>query len=611
VDYGPKGGKRSYCKACRDKDPELKKTLADISRGVCAWEDCIKSGPEYGIVGDTKKYCGEHKSKVPGIVKLRTDKNCKECTKGATFGLPGGKAEYCGEHGKNREGYVDLVHNTCIHPECATKKVYANWGREGEKAIYCAKHGRETGMVQLNKQTCEECGSTASYGFASVGDMQWCAEHSKDKRKGDERAVDLKNIKCKCGKEPSFGYSNDARGRYCSKCRLPGMVDIKHGRCAYPGCTHIPAYNIREENGAKYCSRHKADNMVNKITKLCDEPGCENYATHGMKNKPVTKCVHHKKAKMITKYVKTCAHPDCVSTPLYNRPDMPALYCFEHRIEGMVDVVHGKCIADNCGGPAHFGRVFEKPTFCRDHAPPSFLHYSQLHPKCIDPGCIELPLYALANTIVPIHCEEHKADGETNIVERKCVSCGLPAIIPSNNDKCLDCYEFNAVKQRKPKETRVKNLFDENDVRYEYYDRSVDYACTKKRPDFVMDAGKFKIVVEVDEFQHNYGAYNSDCEISRMIEIHQAIGMDTIFIRYNPDEYTDSRGIKMNPQDREMRLLHLVVRLMTCDKFLPTYLCVIKQFYDGDDGNDQTVGIFYEYAPEALKINPQKINWDF
>ncbi|AMN83714.1 hypothetical protein D5b_00289 [Faustovirus] len=585
--------------------------MADICRGVCAYGDCIKSGPEYGVPDDTKKYCAEHKDQIPGAVKLRTDKNCKECKKTATFGLPGGKAEYCGEHGKDREGYVDLVHNMCAHPDCVGKKVYANWGHEGAKATHCAKHGRELGMVQLNKITCEECKKSASYGFVSDSLIHWCGEHSKDKLKGEEHATDLKNIKCKCGNEPSFGYAGEERGRYCSKCRLPGMVDIKHGICQYPGCRHIPAYNLREEKEPKYCNKHKADNMVNKVVKLCNEPDCNNVATHGAKNKPVTKCAQHKIGKMITKYVKTCVDPDCVAKPLYNRADQPPIYCFEHKIDGMVDVVNGKCIKTECNNTAHYGLLFEKPTLCREHAPMSYIHYTQANPICIDAGCIDRPLYAPENTIIPIHCETHKENGEINIVERKCVSCGLPSIIPSNNDKCQDCYEFNAIRQRKPKETKIKNLFDENDVRYEYYDRSVDYACTKKRPDFVMDAGKFKIVVEVDEFQHNYGAYNPDCEISRMIEIHQAIGMDTLFIRYNPDEYVDSRGIKMNPQDREMRLLHLVVRLLTCDKILPTYLCAIKQFYDGDDGNDQTVGIFYEYGLEGLKINSQKINWNF
>jgi hypothetical protein len=84
------------------------------------------------------------------------------------------------------------------------------------------------------------------------------------------------------------------------------------------------------------------------------------------------------------------------------------------------------------------------------------------------------------------------------------------------------------------KQLRVKNILEENNILYEAYDSIVgDQGCSKKRPDFVIDAGTHKVVLEVDEYQHKKGEYN--CEVKRMRDITQALGIPTLFIRYNPD----------------------------------------------------------------------------
>lgn len=105
-------------------------------------------------------------------------------------------------------------------------------------------------------------------------------------------------------------------------------------------------------------------------------------------------------------------------------------------------------------------------------------------------------------------------------------------------------------------------MLSANNIKTTHQDEVVG-DCSKKRPDYVIDNGKFQIVVEVDEHQHN--SYPCDCEIGRMLMIHQDIGMTTIFIRYNPDNYKVNgktiKGSSTNPK-REVVLVDTIKRLM-------------------------------------------------
>ena len=73
-------------------------------------------------------------------------------------------------------------------------------------------------------------------------------------------------------------------------------------------------------------------------------------------------------------------------------------------------------------------------------------------------------------------------------------------------------------------------------------DRVVDSSCNKRRPDFLIDAGTHFVVVECDEHQHR----GSACETRRMFEIAQALGLPTLFVRYNPDAYKTAGGTRGN-----------------------------------------------------------------
>ena len=110
----------------------------------------------------------------------------------------------------------------------------------------------------------------------------------------------------------------------------------------------------------------------------------------------------------------------------------------------------------------------------------------------------------------------------------------------------------------------------------------------KKRPDFVFDAYTHKIVVEVDEHQHDN--YNCECEQVRMAQITQAIGMPTIFIRYNPDNYNVI--IKTSKIERQKILIKTLYELkLLSPKNTQEFLRVCYLYFNEFNGTLQLTNI--------------------
>jgi hypothetical protein len=73
-------------------------------------------------------------------------------------------------------------------------------------------------------------------------------------------------------------------------------------------------------------------------------------------------------------------------------------------------------------------------------------------------------------------------------------------------------------------------------------DKIVHGGCSKRRPDLLLDLGYQILIVEIDENQHI--DYDCSCENKRIMELSQDLGhRPIVFIRFNPDEYTNN-GIK-------------------------------------------------------------------
>ena len=73
-------------------------------------------------------------------------------------------------------------------------------------------------------------------------------------------------------------------------------------------------------------------------------------------------------------------------------------------------------------------------------------------------------------------------------------------------------------------------------------DKKIKDGCSLRRPDLFLDMGSHIIIVEVDENQHS--DYDCSCEHKRLMEISQDAGhRPIVFIRFNPDSYTNTDGI--------------------------------------------------------------------
>jgi hypothetical protein len=216
------------------------------------------------------------------------------------------------------------------------------------------------------------------------------------------------------------------------------------------------------------------------------------------------------------------------------------------------------------------------------------------NPKCEVSGCKIKPFWS--DTNYPKACEEHASEEYTNIVEKPCSLCGLDSFINEGSaGMCNDCSDFTVRKVHKSKESHIKDVLDAHDIKYDSADNVVAGGCSKYRPDFIIDCGVFTIVLEVDENQHK--SYACECEISRMIQLHQDFGgTPIVFIRYNPDSYRDAsgatrRGGVRNPT-REKVLIDVIRRLQVKTEWEYT-LAVTYLYYDGFNGTIEFTDIDY------------------
>jgi RNA polymerase subunit RPABC4/transcription elongation factor Spt4 len=150
----------------------------------------------------------------------------------------------------------------------------------------------------------------------------------------------------------------------------------------------------------------------------------------------------------------------------------------------------------------------------------------------------------------------------------------------------------------------MSSVLEHNGLHPDSHDKCLEdgrICDNNKRPDFVFHRNGYVVVLEVDERQHakNFisgtSSYTCECELSRMILIHQTLGQPVIFFRYNPDGYIDVNGDHHPPSntvERDTRVVDYLKRLMThWDQMLVISegLYVYYFYYDGapvDIGHD-------------------------
>lgn len=114
---------------------------------------------------------------------------------------------------------------------------------------------------------------------------------------------------------------------------------------------------------------------------------------------------------------------------------------------------------------------------------------------------------------------------------------------------CLACFINNPENQDKPNirnyKTKEKDIVNHILLNFPNHtwvlDKKVLYGCSRRRPDLLLDLGSHIIIVEVDENKHAF--YDCTCENKRLMELSQDLQYrPLIFIRFNPDDYTNIEG---------------------------------------------------------------------
>ena len=119
---------------------------------------------------------------------------------------------------------------------------------------------------------------------------------------------------------------------------------------------------------------------------------------------------------------------------------------------------------------------------------------------------------------------------------------------PKYNKYCLICFihlfpDKPNVRNYKTKEKDVVDRILQAFPNFTWVaDKKVQHGCSRRRPDLLLDMGSHIIIMEVDENKHT--DYDCSCEHKRLMELSQDLQhRPIIFIRFNPDDYTNQEGV--------------------------------------------------------------------
>jgi hypothetical protein len=427
------------------------------------------------------------------------------------------------------------------------------------------------------------CRTRSSYGFIKNKPLA-CKAHGQGMR-GVTNICQIDG----CTKQRIYGYT---KAIVCANHRQDGMTNVISKLCQHLGCTKRPTYGF-VKGKALTCAEHKYGDMWDVKNRLCDVSGCKKCATFGFVGGKPNRCAEHKEEEMENIHGKKCAESGCTKQRSYGWKGSGPYLCGKHKKIGMINLVSKKCEKLGCNTIANFGLPGHKKRHCCVHKESGeiYLFYvtCQATPECNEPP-IYGPKYAE-------RCEIHKLSSDFNLVERKCISCGLLNIL-NNESKCEHCSKFQFIRRSEylKKQNRVKAFLDEESLLsdYEVSDKQFGVVetsqCSSYRPDFLYDCGSHCIVLEIDEGQHK--GYSETCECVRMRNIAEMLLRPTIFVRYNPDGYLRCGKRPQMSHSNRMRVLKTWI-LKLKGETPPSQITIVHLFFDDkeEDGINNVITI--------------------
>lgn len=486
---------------------------------ICVAAECNKEGRYAENINDREHYCGSHKKS--GMVDF-TQSTCTytSCKKNTCYGLEGESPTRCASHKTE-----DMVNRR----KCKTKNCYTAASYGYNKIEYCVDHKKHDMKILKKEYKCifKNCDKNAHYGLPGEK-REWCRNHKKE-----NMVNNFKPYPCfsyECSKNAYYGYLGEKPTACLTHC-TEKMILI-NGSCQELGCNFSASYGLPDKPST-HCSGHKSDQMIPKnISKKCLDKNCGKIAIYGYIDGKNTFCKDHKLIGMIVD--NKCSDINCEKSACYGFVGAKKIYCGEHKLPSMIDLNHRKCDGENCTNNAYYNIPGKIATKCSSHKTEGMINMPRK--KCIE--CKNnIALYGSIKNKHQERCEDHKLEDDINYIERKCISCGLDNILNIDN-KCYYCDDTINKKRHLFKQKEVIDYLTRNNLPPDRVDRQLEDGTIcdlRSRPDIIYDCGTHYIVLEIDEHQHD--SYPCQCEINRMINITQVIGMKTIFIRYNPDSF--------------------------------------------------------------------------
>jgi len=207
-----------------------------------------------------------------------------------------------------------------------------------------------------------------------------------------------------------------------------------------------------------------------------------------------------------------------------------------------------------CGGSQICEHNKQKPN-CKECGGSAFCKHNKFKSLCRECGGSQICEHNKQKS----HCREcgGSAFCEHDKFKSLCRECGGSSIcksphcptrgIQKYNGFCMPCClsvhpEIEVSRNYKTKENDVVGRIKQSFPSFTWVaDKKVTDGCSRRRPDLLVDMGSHVVIVEVDENKHT--DYDTTCEHKRLMELSQDVHhRPIIFIRFNPDAYTDQDG---------------------------------------------------------------------
>lgn len=169
-------------------------------------------------------------------------------------------------------------------------------------------------LCQYKDEKIKQCLTGASYNYPKMKKRIYCEEHCK------EGMINLKNIRCKCGRIPTFNFEGSPP-RFCKACKEEGMINTRNNMCIV--CRKSQAV-------CDYDTIFTFDDGVKTWEEGYRPQYCEKCKLKGMVNLAVRKCVCGKGHR------------------IYNYRHLSPNYCKFCRKDGMINTKDRRCNNDFC-----------------------------------------------------------------------------------------------------------------------------------------------------------------------------------------------------------------------------------------------------------------------